>query len=147
MTRNRAILDETQFADVCMVTAGKHNLAIVEERKAPATHRWLQTQYKLSGQNTPYVVAWEGAEGPEVVVFALGYYRKYRDLLRARGTYTRHEFQIEMGLLIGYEREACEAFARFPVHCDCSKCGGPDTIADRLARDAWIGRTTENVYR
>jgi hypothetical protein len=138
---------ETQAADVRAVYNGAQNFAIVEYRKAPKTFNALLAAGLESSDDRFEIRYLRGSEGPEIVVARLGFYGAYVDLLDARAGYKRHEFQIALGTLIGYDHASCQAFARDPVECSCSKCGGVETAADVLERNAWKGRTLENVRR
>jgi len=102
---------------------GEQNFCIIEERKAPILYAVLLQIKKIDGIPVTHR---NGKEGPEVIVGNGYYVQKYLELLSDRPKYTRADFQVQMGLLLGYSFEDCVEFAKNPPDCDCEKCGGPN---------------------
>lgn len=136
------ISETTATKQVMDTIAGEQVMCIIEKRKAPATYEWLAS---LEDEDMDYfekeelLIYWNESEEGEEIVLAHGEdFHKYTSLLRERNQYTRHGFQIEMGLILGYPIDSCIEFAGNPVECSCSKCGGPETQADKLLREQWV---------
>lgn len=129
--------ETTQWEQYEATLDGDHNFCIIERRKAPRLYHLLASSatHDFEGRSVDYN---RSLEGDEVVVSKPGYLQAYRDLINARPTYKRHEFQIAMGTLLGYEIESCIEFAKDPVDCSCSKCGGRETAVDEIHRLAWV---------
>lgn len=144
---------ETQAEDVLSVTNGRQRLAIVEKRKAPLTYALLLEQYhdwaagRGNGLGADMVLqVHDAGDGPEFLVAASTFVvEQYLALLAARYEYTRRDFQIAVGLLIGYPVANCIEFADNPPDCECAKCGGPyvDSGKYQYADGVCLGKLIE----
>lgn len=145
------ISETTATKQVMDTLAGEQVMCIIEKRKAPATYEWLSSLEDIDYFNdqdaSEGLVIYENLaeEGREIILASPENHYQYISLLEERHQYTRHGFQIEMGLILGYTIESCLEFAANPVECSCSKCGGPETQSDKLLREKWV-RLGSNYY-
>jgi hypothetical protein len=136
-----------QYQQLLDTLNGEQNFCIIERRKAlelyellEEMHDWHQFFHNTRPGRTLEIDWRVGDEGVEWIIGMRGYASAYRDLLARRDEYSRFNFQIAMGQLLGYNIESCIEFAADPVDCACSKCGGPQTDLDRLDLARWRAR-------
>lgn len=140
---NKAKAETQQWEQLQDTLNGGQNFCIIEERKAPVLYSLLA---EAAFDTLPgYVPMYRhGPQGAEIVVVPTGpdgrYFDQYVELLQNRESYTRYDFQIAMGVLLGYDIDGCIKFAADPVDCSCEKCGGPETELDRIQRQTWIAQ-------
>lgn len=129
--------------DLQRVIAGEKPLVIIERRKSakaylaamPAAikHGLVTQQTRLAdstGNRQPAIMV---ARESRAILAVL-------KLLRSRDDHSRADFQIAMGLALGYDRESCEEYTRSRLSrtCGCELCGGQtrESVLDDQARKA-----------
>ncbi len=119
------------------------NFCVIEQRKAPCLYATLcaalSSKEDIEGPDkTVQLYHRDGPDGSEIIVAEEYFYEEYIDLVVSRAYHTRHAFQYRMGILLGYSEESCLEFVQNPVECSCEKCGGQETLNDKLLREQWI---------
>lgn len=142
--------DEDYTADYLAVARGDKPLMICEKRKAPLTYAMIKRLTSLFAAPDAFDIMLADGDGRNraalVVTRKANDYHYLLDLLANRERFTRAQFQMSVGELLGHTPESCQEFSDSKIgkSCECELCGGADESTRRHNRadhDAHVRRT------
>ena len=140
---------ENYMRDLALVYFKAKPIVVIEARKSHCAYTEAIPWARKHGLFTRYLMLAD-SKGEKYPALAIAQNEdrpnQLETLLDERHCYTRRQFQIIMGNLMGYKLEDCIVYvnSRLSRTCGCELCGGA-TPETRLDDEAHLARTVRHV--
>ena len=140
---------ENYMRDLALVYFKAKPIVVIESRKSHCAYTEAIVWARKHGLFTRYLMLAD-SKGQKHLALAIAQNEdrtnQLETLLDERDCYTRRQFQIIMGNLMGYKLDDCIEYvdSRLARTCGCEMCGGP-TPETKLDDEARLARTVRYV--
>ena len=124
----------TQFdeyiRDYSAVVRRDKPMMVCEKRKSPSAYSAIRTATSLAGNPDSHDLLLANERGHRRDAIIVSYSTQRIEgllvLLQHRNAYSREDFQLHVGRLLGYSDESCANFSHSVIgrSCECELCGG-----------------------